>query len=101
MLLMVILFFICCVFFMPIPIILAKNRGVSGAELKKIKVLSFIGMFVPFCWLIAFIFAMVADNSNSSTQTGSNLDRLEKAYNLMKKGVISKKEFEKIKSESI
>jgi len=85
-----------------VPINIAKRKGVKGSDLTTIIILSWLGIFFGITWIIALIYACAAENKNSMVEKKeSDMDKLEKAYKLMKKGIISKKEYEKIKKETI
>lgn len=95
----IMLLLLLCLFFVlvNVPTRIAENRGAQASDLFTIRLLSWCGLFTGgITWIVAVIIALSIDKQNTS-----GLDRLEKAHKLMKKGVISKKEYEKIKKESI
>lgn len=86
-----------------VPVYIARNRGISGGELTTITILSWCGLIFLITWFVALGLALFWDNHKwaSHKPKESELDRLEKAHNLMERGVITKKEYEKMKKELI
>lgn len=95
----IMLLLVLCLFFVlvGVPARIAEKRGAQAGDLSTIRLLSWCGLFTGgITWIVAVVIALSIDEKNKS-----DLNRLEKAHKLMKKGVISKKEYEKIKKESI
>lgn len=83
--------------FLYIPILIANSRGVSGGERIAIIVLSWLGIFFGITWIIALIMSLAC--SGTPTICSDNLDSLEKLSRLYRQKMISKKEFEELKSK--
>jgi hypothetical protein len=90
-----------------IPIMIAKNRGISGSELNTVVILSWTGIFIGITWLIAIILALVwqpekwidkakaaTDENEVDTHEISELDKLEKLNELKEKGILTQEEFD-------
>lgn len=85
-----------CVAFLYIPIMIANARGICGTEHTVIVVLSVLGIFLGLTWFVALILALVW---GGKCFTGDDLDRLEKLSRLYKDKVITKAEYERMKSK--
>ncbi len=94
LLVVMILFFVVLV--IRVPIMIAKVRGVSGDELITISILSWCGLLFGVTWIVAFVLALVYEPDKWIGKQSKNLDldRLEKLHSLMKKGAISKSEYD-------
>ncbi len=79
-----------------IPIMIANARGICGGERTAIIILSWMGLFFGVTWFVALILSLVWRGECAFGM--DNLDRLEKLSRLYKDKVISKAEFEKMKS---
>lgn len=77
-----------------LPIVIAKSRGVSDDELTAISILSWLGLICGVTWIIALVLSLIYQPSKWIDKDSLNLDKLEKLHSLMKKKVISKKEYE-------
>lgn len=86
-----------------VSVYIARNRGISGGELTIITILAWCGLIFLITWFVALGLALFWDNHKWALHKPkeSELDRLEKAHNLMKRGIITKKEYEKMKKELI
>ena len=88
-----------------IPIVIAKNRGISNGDLTMIKVLSWFGIIFGVTWVIALIFSLIWDPNVQATDRirksgiDNDIDRLEKLHKLKQKGAISQKEFDAAKKK--
>lgn len=93
-----IMFFVVvlCVSLLAIPILIANARGICGAEHTTIVILSILGIFFGITWFIALILSVVW---NGQCMVETDLDKLEKAAKLYKNKVITKEEYDKIKSK--
>lgn len=87
---------VLCVAFLYIPIMIANARGINGTEHTVIVVLSILGIFFGLTWFVALILALVWGGDNLS---GDALDKLEKLSKLYKDKVITKAEYERMKSK--
>ncbi|MCL1892154.1 MAG: SHOCT domain-containing protein [Alphaproteobacteria bacterium] len=105
---------VALVFVIQIPILIARGRGISGAELTTITVLSWCGIFLGITWLVALVLALVwptsaeapvgrqpgqcrgyaGDLSAGALAEVDIADKLEKLHKLKQKGIISQKEFD-------
>lgn len=86
-----------CIAIICIPIMIANARGICGSEKTAIIVLSWLGIFFGITWIVALVLSIIW---RGQCFAGSdNLDRLEKLSRLYKEKVISKDEFEKMKSK--
>ncbi len=92
-----IMFFIAivCVAFLAIPIMIANARGICGTEKTIIVVLSILGIFFGVTWFVALILSLVW---RGDCLGGDELDKLEKLSKLYKDKVITKSEYERMKS---
>lgn len=101
-----VMFFVCVLLFTFIvtlaclPIIIANSRGISGNKKTAIVVLSLLGLFCGITWFVALILSVVW-NGDGACCCAANLDSLEKLARLYKDKVISKSEYEKMKSKLI
>ena len=75
-----------------VPIMIANARGISGGEKVAIIILSFFGI----TWFVALILSLVW---HGDCLSGDNLDKLEKLSKLYKDKVITKSEYERMKSK--
>ncbi len=82
--------------FLSIPILIANARGICGAEHTTIVILSILGIFFGITWFVALILSVVW---SGECFVDTDLDKLEKAAKLYKDKVITKEEYEKIKSK--
>lgn len=98
-----------------IPIIIAKNRGISGSELTTIAVLSWVSLLLGLTWFIALVLSLVWQPKNwvdkQQEQEGENrqnfntgdkltvFETLEKLNALKEKGIITDSEFQKEKGK--
>ena len=76
-----------------IPITIAQMRGIAGSDLTIISILSWLGIFFGLTWIIGLILSLIYEPKPVTT----NLDKLNKLYDLMQKGVISQSEFNQYK----
>ena len=98
---------IVLVWFIRIPIIIAKSRGITGSELSTICILSWVGIIFILTWIIAIVLALiwkpkegvVKDGSMEAMTSKGNLEVLEKLSVLKDKGVITEDEFKKEKNK--
>ena len=81
-----------------VPIMIANARGISGGEKVAIIILSILGIFFGITWFVALILSLVW---HGDCLSGDNLDKLEKLSKLYKDKVITKSEYERIKSKLI
>ena len=90
-----------------VPIMIAKNRGISEGELQTITILSWCGILIGITWFIAIILALVwtpknwiekKPNEEKLLQSNS-LESLEKLASLRDKGIITEEEFAKEKAK--
>ena len=79
-----------------IPIMIANSRGITGGEQVAIVVLSILGIFFGITWFVALILSLVW---HGDCLAGDNLDKLEKLSKLYKDKVITKTEYERMKSK--
>jgi CBS domain containing-hemolysin-like protein len=102
-LLLVVLFFVVFFWFLLLPASIAEKRGVSSEELTTIKVLCWCSLLLGITWLVALVLALVWQpqkwTDKDKGKTNIDLDGLEKLYNLKKKGVITKAEFDREKKK--
>ncbi len=85
-----------CIAIICIPIMIANARGICGSEKTAIIVLSWLGIFFGITWIVALILSIIW---HGSCVAGDDLDKLEKLARLHKDKVISKDEYEKMKSK--
>ncbi len=85
-----------CVAFLAIPIMIANARGICGTEKTIIVVLSILGIFFGLTWVVALVLALVW---RGDCIGGDSLDKLEKLSRLYKDKVITKSEYERMKSK--
>ena len=94
------------VFVIQIPIMIAKNRGITGDNLNIIQILSWLGIFMGITWFVALTLSLVWKSSlsisinNDDKNNFSYLDALDKLNALKEKGIITEEEF-KIEKEKI
>lgn len=93
-LLFLIFFMTLIIFCLYVPIMVAKSRGIDGADLTTITVLSWFGVFGGVTWVVALALALIYQPKNVS-----DVDRLEKLHRLKKSGAISQKEFDSEKKK--
>ncbi len=83
-----------------LPIIIAKNRGITGEELSTITILSWVSLLVGITWIVALVLSLVYKPKKWIDKDEKlDLDQLEKLYSLKKKGIISQEEFEQEKQK--
>ena len=86
------------VLWIQIPVMIAKNRGVTGSELSTISILSWLSLLLGITWFIALILALVYQPKNwvgkDEDMSETDLNKLDKLYELKRKGVISDTEYE-------
>lgn len=110
LLLYLIFFIILCIiayWVIQVPILIAKNRGITGSELTTIKILSWCSLIVGITWIIAIILSLVWQpnnwvEKNTPDETiipKDNLDILEKLSALKDKGIITDAEFKREKQK--
>ncbi len=87
---------VLCVAILSIPILIANARGICGTDHTIIVVLSILGVLFGVTWFIALIFSVVWQGE---CMVDTDLDKLEKAAKLYKNKLITKEEYEKIKSK--
>ncbi len=87
---------VVCVAFLAIPIMIANARGICGGEKTTIVVLSVLGIFFGLTWVVALILSLVW---RGDCLGGDALDKLEKLSKLYKDKVITKSEYEQMKSK--
>lgn len=99
-LLFLLIFIFVFILVVRIPIIIAKNRGVGGADLTTIAVLSWLGILFGLTWIAALILALLySPSSENGNLQDVGADELAKAYDLKEKGVISQSEFNQYKKK--
>ncbi len=90
------------ILFLQIPVMIAKNRGITGSELSTISILSWLSILLGITWFIALILALVYQPKNwvgkDEDMSETDLNKLDKLYELKRKGVISDTEYECEKS---
>ncbi len=79
-----------------IPILIANARGICGGEKTAIVLLSILGVFFGITWFVALILSLVW---HAECPAGDDLDKLEKLSKLYKDKVITKSEYERMKSK--
>jgi len=88
-----------------IPIVIAKNRGITGSDLTTIAILSWCGIFLGITWVIALVFSLLWGREDQivGKRTGidDNIDRLEKLHKLKQRGAISRQEFDAEKKKML
>jgi len=90
--------FICAV--ICIPVFIANARGICGSQRTIILVLSWLGIFFGVTWVVALVLSLVWHGDGVSCNScGTRLDELEKLSKLYKAKVITKSEYEKMKSK--
>ncbi|MCL2758023.1 MAG: SHOCT domain-containing protein [Alphaproteobacteria bacterium] len=89
-----------------IPIIIAKNRGITDSNLTTIAVLSWFGLFFGITWVIALVLSLVwqgnlVENTGQGDtgNTSNNMARIAELHKLKKSGAITQKEFETAKKK--
>ncbi len=87
---------VICVAFLAIPVMIANARGICGTEKTIIVVLSILGIFFGLTWIVALVLSLVWCGDCLG---GDNLDKLEKLARLYKDKVITKAEYERMKSK--
>ena len=94
----IVLALIVAILIIRIPIVIAKNRGITGGDLTTIGLLSWLGIFFGVTWVVALILAFIwSSEIRVAVQDGraaDDIDRLEKLHKLKKSGAISQKEFD-------
>jgi CBS domain containing-hemolysin-like protein len=85
--------------FVNIPIMIARSRGISGADLSTISILSWSALLLGITWVVALVLALVWQPKDDSSKKESSVDMLKKLHDLLKKGAISKKEFDSEKKK--
>lgn len=83
--------------FISIPIMIANARGICGGEKTTIIILSWLGIFFGVTWVVALVLSLIWNGACGIGYT--NLDKLEKLSKLYKDKVISKSEYEAMKSK--
>ena len=83
-----------------VPVNIAKKKNIKENDIFIIKILSYCGIFFGITWFIA-LFLSLFWNNYQDISNKSNIDEIEKAYNLFEKNIISKEEFEKIKKRNL
>jgi len=82
-----------------VPIIIAKSRGITGSELKTIRILSWVGLlFVGITGCVALVMSLVYQpqkwiDKEDEEEEEMDLDSLEKLHDLKEKGILSEKEY--------
>ena len=92
---------VIAVLLIQVPIMIAKNRGISGGELKTITILSWCGILVGITWFIAIILSLAWTPKNwvekkpreEKLLQSNSLESLEKLASLRDKGIITEEEF--------
>lgn len=88
------------IFIIRLPIIIAKNRGITGEELSTITILSWVSLIIGITWIVALVLSLVYKPQKWIDKDDKHdLNQLEKLYSLKKKGIISKAEYEKEKQK--
>ena len=86
------------ILFLQIPVMIAKNRGITGSELSTISILSWLSILLGITWFIALILALVYQPKSwigkDEDMSETDLNKLDKLYELKRKGVISDTEYE-------
>jgi hypothetical protein len=78
-----------------VPIMIARNRGISGSELTTIVVLSWCGIFFGITWVVALVLSLMWQPENLVGKgQGDDVAKLEKLHKLKKDGAITQKEFD-------
>lgn len=80
-----------------LPIMIANARGICGTAKTIITTLSWLGILLGVTWIIALMMSLLWTNKNNPLM--DNLDQLEKLAKLYKAKVISKSEYDKMKSK--
>jgi hypothetical protein len=94
---MIVLCIVLFIYLIQVPVFIARGRGISGAELTTITVLSWCGIFFGITWVVALILALVWQPGlwlDKGETQGDTADELEKLHKLKQKGIISQKEFD-------
>lgn len=97
MLMLAFLLVVLVVFLIRVPIIVAKSRNVSPEKIGTIALLSWLGLLFGVTWVVALILALIWTPNILANE--DSLGQLEKAAKLYKDKIITKAEFDKIKSE--
>ena len=84
--------------FLAIPILIANARGVTGGTKNAIIILSIFGVFFGLTWFIALLMSLFCGGDSVGVD---ELDKLEKLAKLYKDKVITKAEYERMKSKLI
>lgn len=87
------------IYLIRLPIIIAKKRGVAGADLATISILSWLGLVIGITWVVALVLSLVYNTSVQIKQEKRfiSADELEKLYTLKQQGVLSQAEFDSYK----
>jgi hypothetical protein len=78
---------------------IANSRGITGSKKTTIAILSWLGVFFGVTWIVALVLSLVW--KGDALIDSSNLDKLEKLAKLYKDKIISKQEYESLKSKII
>jgi len=97
MLFMLLCAFICAI--ICIPVFIANARGICGNQKTIIMVLSWLGIIFGVTWVVALVLSLVWHGNGECYKCGSRLDELEKLAKLYKSKVITKSEYEKMKTK--
>ena len=103
------LIIICVVIYwiIQVPIMIAKNRGISEGELQTITILSWCGILIGITWFVALILSLVWTPKNwiekksqeEKLLPSNSLESLEKLAALKEKGIITEEEFAREKAK--
>ena len=96
---MAFIFLLLAIAILSIPVLIANARGITGGERTAIIVLSVFGIFFSITWFVALILSLAL--RGDCCVAGDELDRLEKLAKLYKDKVITKDEYERMKSKLI
>jgi hypothetical protein len=78
---------------------IANARGIVGGNKTAIVVLSWLGIFFGVTWIVALILSLIWNGE--TIIDGTSLDKLEKLSKLYKNKVITRAEYEEMKSKLI
>jgi len=82
-------------FLVQIPIMIAKGRGIGGANLTAIVILSWLGLILGITWIIALILSLVWSGDGSlAARSLADMDKLTKLHELKRRGAITQKEYD-------
>lgn len=95
---LVVLCLVVFIFVVEIPYKIARSRKASADVLFWIRVLCWLGIFFGLTWIVALIWALIAEKDATPSQEASrSLDSLEKLKALYDAGAITQNEYEEKK----